>query len=59
MSWFQQGMVQHATRCMDLGLWMVWKGTSCMEWDGGWIGKVPGVWSNVWIVLLESSKDRF
>jgi hypothetical protein len=19
---------------------MVWKGTSCTDWDGGWIGKV-------------------
>jgi hypothetical protein len=26
-----------------LGLWIVWKGTSCTDWDGGWIGKVPGV----------------
>jgi hypothetical protein len=38
----------------DMGLWMAWKGTSCTEWDCGWIGKVlevqfgswsvPGVW---------------
>jgi hypothetical protein len=26
-----------------LGLWIVWKGTSCTDWDGGWIGKVHGV----------------
>jgi hypothetical protein len=26
-----------------LGLWVIWKGTSCMDWDVGWIRKVPGV----------------
>jgi hypothetical protein len=26
-----------------LGLWIVQKGTSCMDWDGGWTGKVPRV----------------
>jgi hypothetical protein len=25
-------------------LWIIWKGTSCMEWDSGWIEKVPEVW---------------
>jgi hypothetical protein len=23
-----------------LGFWIVWKGTSCTDCDGGWIGKV-------------------
>jgi hypothetical protein len=32
---------------------MVWKGTSYMDWDGGWIGKVTGVQYDLWIVLLE------
>jgi hypothetical protein len=27
----------------ELGMWMVWNGTSCTEWDYGWFGKVPGV----------------
>jgi hypothetical protein len=27
-----------------MGLWIDWKGTSCMVWDSGWIGKVPEVW---------------
>jgi hypothetical protein len=28
-----------------IGLWIVWKGTTCTEWDSGWIEKVPGAWS--------------
>jgi hypothetical protein len=24
---------------------MVWQGTRCMEWECGWFGKVPHVWS--------------
>jgi hypothetical protein len=28
---------------VQMGLWIVGKGTSCMDWDSGWIGKVPGV----------------
>jgi hypothetical protein len=36
---------------------MVWKGTSCMDWDGGRIRKVTGVWLSLWKVLLESAKD--
>jgi hypothetical protein len=27
-----------------MGLWTVWKGTSCMVWDSGQIGKIPEVW---------------
>jgi hypothetical protein len=27
-----------------MGLWTVWKGTSCTVWDSGRIGKVPVVW---------------
>jgi hypothetical protein len=42
-----------------LGLWMVWKDISCMDWDGGWIGKLLGVWLGLWKVLLKSAKDRF
>jgi hypothetical protein len=57
MSCFEQGMVPHGTWCMDLVLLMVWKGTSCMDWDHGWIGKVPGVRYSLWIVLLKSAKD--
>jgi hypothetical protein len=38
---------------------MVWKVTSCMDWDGGWIGKVPRVLLGLWKVLLESAKDCF
>jgi hypothetical protein len=26
-----------------LGLLIIWKGTSCKDWDGGWIRKVTGV----------------
>jgi hypothetical protein len=26
-----------------LGMWLAWNGTSFMEWDCGWFGKVPGV----------------
>jgi hypothetical protein len=51
-------MVWHGTPCTDLGLLMVWKGTSCMNWDGGLIGKVSGVQLGMGNVLLESAKDR-
>jgi hypothetical protein len=27
-----------------MGLWIIWKDISCMEWDSGWIGKVIVVW---------------
>jgi hypothetical protein len=30
-----------------------------MDWDGGWIRKVPGVRYSLWIVLFESAKDQF
>jgi hypothetical protein len=33
-----------------MGMWMAWKGTSCMNWDGGWIGKVSGVRFGLWSV---------
>jgi hypothetical protein len=33
-----------------LGLWIVWKGTSCTDLDGGWIRKVPGIWNRLWLV---------
>jgi hypothetical protein len=26
-----------------MGMWMVWKGTSCMEWECGWSREVPRV----------------
>jgi hypothetical protein len=26
-----------------MGTWMVWKGSSCTEWECGWLGKVPRV----------------
>jgi hypothetical protein len=26
-----------------MGLWTVWKGTLCMNWDCGYFGKVPKV----------------
>jgi hypothetical protein len=26
-----------------MGMWMVWKGTSCMEWKCGWSREVPRV----------------
>jgi hypothetical protein len=29
---------------------MAWKGTTCMEWDCGWFGKVPGVWNVLLLV---------
>jgi hypothetical protein len=29
---------------------MAWKGTSCMEWECGWFGKVPGVQNGLWLV---------
>jgi hypothetical protein len=31
-------------------LWIAWHGTSCTDWVGGWIGKVPGVWNRLWFV---------
>jgi hypothetical protein len=34
----------------DMGLWMVWKGISCTDWDCGWFGKVPRVWFGMWSV---------
>jgi hypothetical protein len=34
----------------DMGLWMAWKGTSCTDWDGGLIGKVPKVRFGLWSV---------
>jgi hypothetical protein len=33
-----------------MGMWIACQGTSCMDWDGGWIGKVPGVWNRLWLV---------
>jgi hypothetical protein len=47
-----------------MGLWIDWKGTSCMVWDSGWIGKVPEVWCGLKVshmrkVMLELAKDRF
>jgi hypothetical protein len=50
-------MVRPSTQCTDLGLWVFGKGTSCTDWDGGWIGKVPKLWYDLWIVLLVSAKD--
>jgi hypothetical protein len=38
---------------------MLWECTSYMDWDGGWIGKVPELQLGLWRVLLESAKDRF
>jgi hypothetical protein len=29
---------------VQMRLWMVWKGTSCTEWDSGQIGKMPEAW---------------
>jgi hypothetical protein len=29
---------------VHMRLWIVWKGTSCTEWDSGCIGKIPKVW---------------
>jgi hypothetical protein len=55
-------MVFHPTRCeltcsglawypmYEMGLWIAWQGTSYMDCDGGWIGKVPGVWIRLWLV---------
>jgi hypothetical protein len=55
-------VVFHPTRCeltysglawypaYGLGMWMVWKGTSCIEWDCGWFGKVSGVRFGLWSV---------
>jgi hypothetical protein len=34
----------------DMGLWIAWQGNSCMDSDGGWIGKVPGVQIRLWSV---------
>jgi hypothetical protein len=31
-------------------MWTAWKGTSCIDWDGGWFGKVPRVWFGLWSV---------
>jgi hypothetical protein len=33
-----------------LGLWIAWQGTLCTDWDGGWIGKVHGVWNRLWLL---------
>jgi hypothetical protein len=56
-------VVFHPTRCeltysglawypaYGLGLWIAWQGTLCMDWDGGWIGKVFGVWNRLWMVI--------
>jgi hypothetical protein len=49
----------HGTWSTDLGLWMGWKGSSCMDRDGGWIGKVPGIRYGLWKVLLELAKEYF
>jgi hypothetical protein len=35
----------------ELGLWTVWKGTLCTDWDSGWIGKVPECGLGLWLVL--------
>jgi hypothetical protein len=43
MTWFEQGMFWHDTG-VRMRLWIVWKGTSCTEWDSGWIGEAPKVW---------------
>jgi hypothetical protein len=29
-------------------LWIAWQGTSCMDWECGWFGKVSGVWFGLW-----------
>jgi hypothetical protein len=34
-----------------MGLWIVWKGTSCTDCDCGWFRKVPGVRFGMWSVL--------
>jgi hypothetical protein len=34
----------------DMGLWIAWQGNSCMDSDGGWIGKVPRVQIRLWSV---------
>jgi hypothetical protein len=49
---------------VQMGLWTVWKDTSCTVWDSGQIGKVPKVWcvgkvSHLWKVMLELANDRF
>jgi hypothetical protein len=33
-----------------MGLWIAWQGTLCTNWDGGWIGKVPGIQNRLWLV---------
>jgi hypothetical protein len=33
-----------------LGLWIAWQGILCTDWDGDWIGKVPGVWNRLLLV---------
>jgi hypothetical protein len=57
-----QVVVFHPTRCelacnglalypvYGLELWIAWQGTLCMDWDGGRIGKVPGVRIRLWLV---------
>jgi hypothetical protein len=32
------------TRSVRVGSWIVWKVPVGMEWESGWIGKVPEVW---------------
>jgi hypothetical protein len=33
-----------------MGLWLAWQGTSCTDWDGGRITKLPGVQNRLWLV---------
>jgi hypothetical protein len=33
-----------------LGVWMLWKGTLCMDRECGWFGKVPGVRFGSWTI---------
>jgi hypothetical protein len=35
-----------------MGLWIIWKGTSCTEWENGWIEKVPEVWCGLEMYLI-------
>jgi hypothetical protein len=42
MPWLEQRMVGMVL-VYGWRLWIVWTGTSCTVWDGGWNGKVPGV----------------
>jgi hypothetical protein len=58
----QIGIVDGFERCLEyelgcgqclaygLGMWTAWKRTSCLDWDGGWIGK-PRVRFELWSVL--------